>query len=589
MQHLKLRFRRRFRRGQKQVEGFGQQAEVGLEKHFFKRLSNLSRVWRFVLSWVGLLLLIGGLMVYQLEGLGDHYQTTQPVAGGTYTEGLSGSFTNANPLYATSEVDTAVSKLLFASLFSYDQNNKLVGDLAESWQANDLGTAYTVKLKPNLRWQDGQPLTASDVVFTYHAIQNPDAQSSLAASWQGITVTKTDEQTIVFTLPNPLSSFQYNLTNGIIPEHSFASLDAAEWRSSDFNTAHPIGAGPFKWSALQVEGGGSDNAQTLIALQPFDQYQGGKPQLGSFVFHIFRSRASLINSFKAKQLTAISVSAPPADLVNDNSLQQEDFLISGATMAFFNTTMPELSDAQVRRALVQGTDTASIIKQLGFNTRAVKEPLLSGQIGYDAALAQLGYDPAAAKQSLDKAGWKLDATGKRMKSGQPLKITLYAADTPEYRRVGQELNRDWQALGIQTDFQAQTPEDFQSTINSRNYDVVLNSIAIGPDPDVFVYWDSSQTDPRSTRLNLSEYKSATADAALEAGRTRLDPALRAAKYKPFLQAWQQDAPAVGLYQPHYVYISQSKIYGLDSGTINSTTDRFNNVQAWMIRTAKVSN
>src|SRR6185437_7044334 len=97
----------------------------------------------------------------------------------------------------------------------------------------------------------------------------------------------------------------------------------------------------------------------------------------------------------------------------------------------------------------------------------------------------------------------------------------------------------WKELGVKVDVHLQQPEDFQNTLTTHAYDAVLHGISIGVDPDVFVYWDSSQSDIRSAnRLNLSEYKSDAADDSLEAGRTRLDPTLRAIKYKPFLQAWQ---------------------------------------------------
>jgi len=262
---FRLRFRRRLRRSQRQVEDFGLQAEANLERHFFRRLSNLGGVWRFITAWILLLVLLIGCLAVQIEGLSSHYQTLQPVPGGTYTEGVLGTFTNANPLYATSEVDTTVAHLVFSGLFKFNQQNKLVGDLARSYDVDDHGTTYTVHLKPNLTWQDGQRLTADDIVFTYHAIQNPDAQSPLMSSWQGITVAKKDAYTVLFTLPNPLSSFPDTLTNGIVPQHVLASIPLSDLRSANFNTVHPIGSGPFEWSALQVENSSSDNTRVLIA------------------------------------------------------------------------------------------------------------------------------------------------------------------------------------------------------------------------------------------------------------------------------------------------------------------------------------
>jgi hypothetical protein len=76
---------------------------------------------------------------------------------------------------------------------------------------------------------------------------------------------------------------------------------------------------------------------------------------------------------------------------------------------------------------------------------------------------------------------------------------------------------------------------------------------------------------------------------LEAGRTRLGDRLRAIKYKPFLKAWQHDAPALGLYQPRLLYVSHTRIYGLDETPINTDAGRFHDVQNWMIRTGDVTN
>jgi ABC-type transport system substrate-binding protein len=104
-----------------------------------------------------------------------------------------------------------------------------------------------------------------------------------------------------------------------------------------------------------------------------------------------------------------------------------------------------------------------------------------------------------------------------------------------------------------------------------------------------VYWDSSQADVRSgNRLNLSEYRNDTADTALESGRTRLDPTLRIIKYRPFLKVWREDAPAVGLYQPRLLYVTNGAVAGLDDTAITVPADRFANVGNWEIRQAKVT-
>jgi ABC-type transport system substrate-binding protein len=259
-------------------------------------------------------------------------------------------------------------------------------------------------------------------------------------------------------------------------------------------------------------------------------------------------------------------------------------------MVFFKTSAGVLADQKVRQALVQATDVPRIIRQLGYTTHEVKEPLLLGQLGYDPSLAQPPFNLKAAQITLDGDGWVVGKDGIRTKDGKQLAFTLAAAKTPENKMVTGHLREQWKALGARLNVQLQDSSDFQSTLSYHTYDAILNGIAIGVDPDVFVYWDSSQADIRSShRLNLSEYKNATADAALEAGRTRIDAGLRVIKYKPFLQAWQQDAPAVGLYQPRLLYLTNGPVAGLSENPISMPTDRFINVQNWEIREAKVTN
>jgi peptide/nickel transport system substrate-binding protein len=131
--------------------------------------------------------------------------------------------------------------------------------------------------------------------------------------------------------------------------------------------------------------------------------------------------------------------------------------------------------------------------------------------------------------------------------------------------------------------------DYSTALAGHDYDATLHGISIGNDPDVYAFWHSSQADVRSnTRLNLSEWKNTTADAALEAGRTRFEPALRTIKYAPFLQAWQQEAPALGLYQPRYLYLTRGTVYGLTDHSIAGSIGRYNGVENWQIRTAKLT-
>jgi peptide/nickel transport system substrate-binding protein len=585
---LKLRFRRLFRKRKRQVERLGSQAESQLEMNFVRRLGNLVPVRRFVAVWLLLAVLLIGGVIAETRALTSYYQTLQPAPGGIYSEGIVGNFTNANPLYATDRVNNAVSKLLFAGLFKYDAKNNLVGDLAENWQVDKTGQNYTVHLRPNLTWQDGQPLTAADVVFTYQTIQNPDAQSPLNVSWQNVEVSAADDHTVLFRLPNPLASFPDSLTTGIVPQHILSKVDYPDMRSTSFNTTNPVGAGPFELKKIQVEGNSPTTREEEIALQPFERYHGGAPKLANFVIHSFPDDKTMIKSFRDQSITAMAgYQNAPKGVTKAKNVHEYNLPLAAANMVFFKTTSGVLSDKIVRQALVGGADTDQIVQAVGEHLVPVREPLLRGQVGYDPALAQLHTDVASANAVLEKDGWKLQTNGIRAKKGQPLAFKLFAQNTDEYRKTTDLLKRQWRQLGADVQVTLQTANDLQPTVAYHTYDALLYGISIGADPDVFVYWDSTQADVRSaSRLNFSEYKSTTADAALEAGRTRTTAALRAIKYQSFLKAWREDAPALGLYQPQITYATHGKVYNFDDRLLTTDTDRFNNVSDWMIRTVR---
>lgn len=587
---LTLRLRRRLRRGRRQVEDLGLLAGEQLDVNLIHRFSRLLMVRRFVVAWLLLFILLSSTVIAQTSALSGYYKSSAFIPGGVYNEGVLGDFTNASPLYATAPVDSTVARLVFSSLLTYNDQNQLVGDLAQSWSVDSTGKVYTVQLKPHLFWQDGQPLTASDVAFTYHVIQNPDAQSPLESSWQDVTVQATTPTTVVFTLADPLSSFPYSLTNGIVPEHILSNIPMAEMRSAAFNTQDPVGSGPFAWKTIAVSGDTPTTREEQITLTPSTNYYGGRAKLDAFVIDAYHDQGLLIKNFQQNQLNAmVGLTSVPSGVSGEENLQTYSLPLTGADMVFFKTSSGVLADTTVRQALVQAINVNGIILGLGYPAIPVREPLLNGQLGYNPAYQQQSNNPAAAAQLLQQDGWVPGANGLRTKAGQPLSFNLYAADDSESRYVTSALQKQWRAVGVDVNVILQADSDLQNTVAYHTYDALLYGISIGVDPDVFAYWDSSQASPgSSTWLNLSEYKSATADESLEAGRTRFDPTLRAIKYQPFLQAWQNDDPALGLYQPRFLYITHSPVGGLSEHPINTATDRFDNVVNWEIRTGKVT-
>jgi peptide/nickel transport system substrate-binding protein len=447
-----------------------------------------------------------------------------------------------------------------------------------------------VRLKPDLTWHDGKPLTAEDVVFTYRSIQNPDVQSPLNSSWLDVKVTAPDARTVAFELPNPLSAFPHSLTNGIVPQHLLRDVAAANMRSQRFNTVAPIGAGPFRMKTIEVSGTSPTTRQEEIALEPFEGYHAGAAKISSFIVRTFGSQEALLQAFRDQKINAmVDPQVVGEDITSDTIVQTHSMPLTAANMVFFKTTQGVLQDRAVRQALIAAADPAKYTAGLPKPVLPVRSPLLQSSPGYDPKYTQVFEGAEKAAAMLDAAGWLRQPDGPRKKGQQALTFKLYAQRSPENEGVLKALAEDWEKIGVQPQMVLQSVTDLNATVSGiggaggHSYDALLYGISLGVDPDVYAYWHSRQADIRSSRLNFSEYKSATADLALEAGRTRTEASLRAVKYQPFLQAWQADAPALGLYQPRFSYVTRGQVYGFDERTLTQATDRFNTVHDWMVR------
>lgn len=583
----KLRWRRRVRQRKQQVADIGSNTEQKFDKHFIRRIVRLMNVRRFLAAWLLVVILLGGIVVAQTRALIGYYQELRPIPGGIYTEGSIGSLTNANPLFASSMVDTSVAKLVFAGLVRYDERNKLVGDLAQSWTLNPGGTVYTFKLRPNLTWHDNKPLTADDVVFTFQTAQNPDVKSPLFQAWREVTIKKIDASTVSFTLKAPFAPFIYSLTTGIIPSHLLGSIEPSQLRSAAFNTNRPVGAGPFIWRTLEITGDNPENREQSIGFVSNPHYHLGQPKLDSFVLKTYLSNERLLDAFHKRQIDGVvGLDAVPDE--DSKSVRAYETPLTAIQMAFFLTDSGVLKDSRLRSALAQAVDVPAIITQLKYPVVKADEPFLRDSFAYDPTYKQSGLNVAAANKLLDEAGWARNAGGQRSQNGEELLLHVAGQNNADNKIISRQLQQAWAQLGVKVEVVLQDSQDLRATIDSRSYDVLLNAISLGLDPDVYAFWHSSQADPRSLgRLNFSNYKSDTADKSLDSGRSRVDPALRSAKYKPFLQAWRDDKPALALYQPRFLYITRGDLFGYAPESVNTSTDRLNNVHNWMIRQANL--
>jgi peptide/nickel transport system substrate-binding protein len=148
--------------------------------------------------------------------------------------------------------------------------------------------------------------------------------------------------------------------------------------------------------------------------------------------------------------------------------------------------------------------------------------------------------------------------------------------------LSQVLVEAWKAIGVQAEVKLLSSDELQAShIQTHSYQVLLYTINLGADPDVFAYWHSSQA--KANGFNFSEYKSKVADESLEAGRTRLDSRLRAAKYQAFLKQWRTDAPALALINQYTFYLQAPDAQTFTNKMLVVPTARYSSVEKWTVR------
>ncbi len=559
-----------------------------------RRWANVIEVRRHMIGWVLLVGLLVVIVAWQTIDFSRLYTTQAPATGTSFSAGVSGTLDTLNPIFASSLAERSAAKLLFSGLLMYDTNNNLSGDLAESWKYEDGGKQLFVTLRPNLKWQDGEPIRASDIVYTVNMIKNVDnvdTKSPLNASWLTIGAKAVDDRTVQFILPTEYAPFLDLLTVGILPEHVLGSIAPSQLRSATFNRA-PIGSGPFSFRDLKTIG--SKNDHTILVLAANQNYHLGAPKISKFYLHVFSDNDGLRRSFMTDEIN----SAANLDVQSINQLSPSkrqnvvDSALNNGTYAFFRTDNPILQDVNVRKALRQGLDRQAIIKQLGYHVLQLEGPILPQQLKALGAniqdVKQPVFNKLAASTALDAAGWKLDKDGIRSKAGTRLELTLASAQSGDFPMIASEIAANWKAIGVNVKTELVNPNDLQQNIVSpRAYDVLISELTLGHDPDVYAYWDSSQVGPGDLKFNLSNYKSDIVDDALRSARSRLEPQLRAAKYTVFYKQWTDDAPAIALFQPELHYASSPAATTLQGRAIVDPVDRFSQVRDWSANKATV--
>jgi len=507
-----------------------------------------------------------------------------PAAGGQYVEGVVGQPEYINPVIASSETDIGLTKLVYDNL----------PDLSDSITASPDLKTWTVRVKNDLFWQDGARLTADDVVFTVQSIQNPDADSPLYQMWQGVTVSRSSELEVQFTLAAPYAFFGKNLQNlYILPKHIFADVPPGNWRLSDYNLK-PVGSGPYKFVSYNKDADGFISSYNLTA---WNGTSDAHPLIKNFDFKFFNDENALVKSFNAGQVDGFGDASPEdiSEIARPYSIFS--WRTAGYYAVFYNQSKNiALQDPAVREALSAAIDRNDLIDQaFGDGSTTQKAVPEYGPIPEDAAYyapTQTTSSAQFAESLLNNAGWIVGSSSasrsKTIKGSViPLTINLTVPQIDFLGKTADALQAAWQAIGAQVNITTDSPSDIvANAIKNRDYEALLFGNVLGPSSDLYSFWDSSQR--FYPGLNLAILDDGSVDTLIESARQTSGDATTSREMAAAQNDIVTDYPATFLYSPDYLYITNTDTQGVATGSLLiDPSDRFRDISSWYINTARV--
>lgn len=556
--------------GQKIIKKFSRvssKARVEGKEHIrenvFQRFSHIHNIRLLIVEWSLLVVALVLLAIAQAIWLGETYRNDVFVDGGTFSEATIGQINSMNPLFASTNSEKVLSKLMFSTLTTVDYSGNVGMGLAKTLVPSESGRIWTMTLKDDIKWSDGESLTTEDVLFTIGLIQNSAVNTVYSANLAGVKVSENDKGEVVFTLPSAYADFAEALEIPIVPKHELEDTEPKALVEDEFSNA-PVTSGAFMFNALQAA---PNTEESVVYLTSNPNYYLGKSMLNSFAVHTYEDLDDVLKAINSGTVTATAeLSNLDADEVTSTSFIKRNSSIDSGAFIFFNTNNNVLKNKAIRSAIRQGIDIAAL-REAAPETTPINYPLIDSQIKISNYPAIPGYDYDSAKAKI------AEITG-----GAEITLNITTVKSGYLPAVAEVLRSELENLGIKSNVVTydETQDFIANVISRRNYDILIYEIELGAEPDLLPYYHSSQAS--TSGLNLSNYRSSLVDDLLIGARETLDTTLRVKKYESILEYWVADVPAIGIYQANmtYIYNKNVRIYGNDVRLV-TPIDRFSDI------------
>jgi peptide/nickel transport system substrate-binding protein len=493
---------------------------------------------------------------------------------------------NLNPtLTQDTPVSLILAPLTMGYLVRWDRNTQPIPELITEipTQANGGvskdGLTVTYHIRKGVKWSDGVPFNADDVVFSFHAVLNPANNVVSRSGYDRITtIDEPDKYTVVLHFSKPYSPFleTFFSTAGanpcIMPAHLLANLPNIN--NAPYN-AKPVGIGPFmvkEWSR---------GTRVVLVQNPY--YFRGLPKLKEIDFEIITNFNTVLTSMQARSLDMVyqmpqNMLTEISALTTFNAWAQPSFYFRHID---FNLKSPKLQDPAVREALRYATDRATILAKLFHGVGILQEqPAPKVSAYWDPNISQVPFDLNKANQILDRAGWKRGPDGVREKNGVRLDLDFATASgTVVNDQLIELIRQTWHDIGVNI-----TVSHYQNTLLFAAYqdngvlyrgkfDVSYFAWGLDAIGDLSNLYACDQFPPNGQ--NILNWCNPAADRAMHALYAHFDQTQRNKDDAIVMEQLNKDVPTIVLMGTAALWVYNKDVKNFDPGALSPFDDFMN--------------
>jgi peptide/nickel transport system substrate-binding protein len=494
------------------------------------------------------------------------YKPTKAGGGGALKMLFWQAPTLLNPHFAVGTKDQEGSRIFYEPLAAWDPDGNLAPVLAaeipeiENGGVAPDGMSVTWKLKKDVRWHDGHPFTADDVVFNLEYAADPATAATTIGNYQDIKVEKVDQLTIRvrFAKPTPFWADAFVGQSGmIIPKHLFETYKGASSRDAPANLK-PVGTGPYRFvdfkpgdlvtgqrnpayhlpnrpyfDTIEMKGGGDAVSAARAVIQTGEYDYSWNLQVEDEILLRLEAGGS------AKGRAEI---VPGGNIEHIQLNSTDPWTEVDGERSSIKTKHPLFSDPAVRQAMKLLVDRASVEKHIYGRTGIATGNFVNNPQRFVSKNTQWEFNVEKANQLLEQAGWKRGSDGIRAKDGKRLKLVFQTSINAPRQKTQAIVKQACQKAGIDVELKSVVASVYFSSdvanpdTNRKFYcDVQMYTTTMGaPDPGIFMrQFLSSEVASKENKWqgrNICRWHNEDYDKAFAAADGELDPVKRAALF-----------------------------------------------------------